>query len=372
MESALPTSYKKVVANKLSTDFREATNISTATLPASHALKKGNVIIRNIWAGVNASDVNWTAGRYVPGMKPPFDCGFESLAVVVAAGPSGQGNGKGLAPGTVVLSSTPGGFAEYQIVSAKSLFPVPTLNPAYLPLRVNGLTAYAALEERAKPRRGEVALVTAAAGGTGQFAVQLLKHHYGCTVIGTCSGGDKVRFLQSIGCDCIVDYKKEDLHTVLKKEYPNGVDVVFESIGGRMFEAALANLAVGGRLLVIGAIETYVEKSSAPSTSTAPGRPSKPGFGANRLNMLLISKHATVSGFLLTHLEPQKSAKYLSDLVGMLESKKITSVVDPTPFRGVENVASAVEYLHSGKSIGKVVVQLGDSSESAGGRHSKL
>jgi NADPH-dependent curcumin reductase CurA len=63
--------------------------------------------------------------------------------------------------------------------------------------------------------------VTAAAGGTGQFAVQLAKLK-GCTVIGTCSSEAKVKFLKSIGCDRAINYKTENLDQVLGKEFPNG------------------------------------------------------------------------------------------------------------------------------------------------------
>lgn len=77
-----------------------------------------------------------------------------------------------------------------------------------------------------------------AAGGAGQIAVQLAKLA-GNHVIGTCSSDDKVQMLKDMGCDRVINYKKEDFKTVMKKEYPRGVDIVFESIGGNFFEICL-------------------------------------------------------------------------------------------------------------------------------------
>ncbi len=83
-------------------------------------------------------------------------------------------------------------------------------------------------------KTGETVLVTAAAGGTGQFAVQLAKLA-GNTVIATCSTPEKVKLLKELGCDRVINYKTENLEQVLKSEYPNGVDIVYESVGGETF-----------------------------------------------------------------------------------------------------------------------------------------
>lgn len=100
----------------------------------------------------------------------------------------------------------------------------------------------------------------AAAGGTGQFAVQLAKLA-GNHVIGTCGSEDKVKFLKEIGCDRVVNYKKEDLAAVLKKEYPQGIDLVYECVGGKMLETAVNSLAIHGRIVIIGMISGYVDQS---------------------------------------------------------------------------------------------------------------
>ena len=103
-----------------------------------------------------------------------------------------------------------------------------------------------ALEQTGEIKSGQTVLVTAAAGGTGVFAVQLAKLA-GCHVIGTCSSSDKVSLLKSLGCDRVVNYKTESLHDVLKKEYPRGIDVVYESVGGEIFNTAARHLAIHGK-----------------------------------------------------------------------------------------------------------------------------
>lgn len=130
-----------------------------------------------------------------------------------------------------------------------------------LPLIVSGLTASLSLEHVGRMTSGETVLVTAAAGATGSFAVQLAKLNKN-HVIGTCSSDEKVEFLKNIGCDRVVNYRSEDLNKVLKKEYPKGVDLVYECVGGEMYETCVQNLALKGRIIVIGMISGYEDQST--------------------------------------------------------------------------------------------------------------
>lgn len=131
-------------------------------------------------------------------------------------------------------------------------------------------------------------LCAAAAGATGSFAVQLAKQA-GCHVIGTCSSDDKAAMLKGLGCDRPVNYKKEDLFKVLREEYPKGVDVVYEGVGGKMFDVALNNLAVKGRLVVIGFISGYQDSTGW----TGAGSTQKP------IGPKILGKSASIRGFFL-------------------------------------------------------------------------
>jgi hypothetical protein len=354
-------SYSKLVATKLSSNFREATQVQTAALPDSAKLATEHVLVRNVFAGVNASDVNYTAGKYLPGVKPPFDCGFESIGVVIALGGSEAEQQQTrtkyqIKEGDTVAVVQYGAYAEYQIVRARLCIGFGRMapSPALLPLLVSGLTASIALEQAGGIKIGSsdksgkklTVLVTAAAGGTGLFAVQLAKlsgHH----VIATCSSPAKAAYLKQIGADRVVDYKSESLDAVLKKEYKKGVDVVYESVGGETFDVALKHLSVFGRLIVIGMIAGYTDQSAWQGS--AKPRP--------HVSAYILGKSASVVGFFLnnyTHLW-RSHAAILSQLVARGEMR---SVYDTQLFRGVAACVDAVEYLYTGKNIGKVIVHI--------------
>src|SRR5699024_10964281 len=100
-----------------------------------------------------------------------------------------------------------------------SLFPLPELKPNYLVSNVNGLTASIALDKQGRIQKGEKVLITAAAGGTGQIAVQWAKHR-GCYVIGMTSSEEKTSYLKELGADYVINYKDQSLEVVLKERFP--------------------------------------------------------------------------------------------------------------------------------------------------------
>ena len=352
--SARTKLFRKLVAVSLSENFRSAVEVQSCPIPTPAA---GELLVKNKYAGVNASDVNWTAGRYIPGIQPPFDTGFEGLGKIVQVG-EGCGTYK---LGDVVGYMTGAAFGEYSLIPEKRAFPVPKLDPAYIPLLVSGLTASLSLEKVGQIRPGMTVLVTAAAGGTGQLAVQLAKLSK-CHVIGTCSSDKKAEFLRSIGCDRPINYKKESLKEVLKREYPRGLDLVYESVGGEIFNTCVKNLAVNGRLIIIGFVSGYTDGNFS-ARLTIP------------LSQILLSKSAGVHGFFLNHFSSDFLRHY-SKLCSLLEAGKLLPRVDLQGAEGsgsrggVEGVCDAVEYLYSGRNTGKIVVDLDPSDKTV--VHSKL
>lgn len=299
------------------------------------------------FVGVNASDINYSAGRYDPSVKPPFDAGFEGVGEVVALGLSASAR---YTVGQTVAYMSAGSFAEYTVVPASIAIPVPSATPEYLTLLVSGTTAHICLKELGGLKEGKKVLVTAAAGGTGQFAVQLAKKA-GCHVIGTCSSKEKAAFLKSVGCDRPINYKTEDVGTVLKREYPGGVDVVYESVGGAMFDLAVDALATKGRLIVIGFISGY-----QTPTGLSPVK-------AGTLPAKLLKKSARIQGFFLNHYLSEYRAS-MDHLVKMCTSGDLVCQVDlgdlstEGRFTGLESVFRAVDYMYLGKNTGKIVVEL--------------
>ena len=329
---------------QLSPDFRSAVRLVRAPLPAL-PLPPGKVLVRRLWAGVNASDVNFSSGRYFGGeaaakAKLPFAAGFETVGVVAAVGDAAAG----WAPGMACGSFSYGGFAEFGLEDAATLLPVGDVpTPEAVALITSGLTASIALEQAARLRRGDVVLVTAAAGGTGMFAVQLAVAA-GARVVATCGGAAKAALLRSLGAHRVIDHTRENVRAVLRAECPKGVDVVYESVGGEMFDTALASLAPRGRLVVIGAVSQYAAGWAAPS--------SHPG-----LTEKLLWRSAACVGFFLP-LHARHFRRHMARLVAMHAAGTLRVALDPRPFRGLAQAADAVEHLHSGKSLGKVLLQV--------------
>ncbi|KAL0649315.1 hypothetical protein Bca4012_092006 [Brassica carinata] len=250
----LPQSFEKIIVHALSHNFRNATRI--VRTPLQLPIRPHQVLLKIIYAGVNASDVNFSSG----------------VGLIAAVGESV----KNLEVGTPAAVMTFGAYAEYMIVSSKHVLPVPRPDPEVVAMLTSGLTALTALEksenivlwdlQAGQMKSDETVLVTAAAGGTGQFAVQLAKLA-GNKVIATCGGSEKAKLLKELGVDRVIDYKAEDIKTVgPEKEFPKGVDIIYESVGGKMFDLCLNALAVYGRLIVIGMISQYQgEKGWQPS-----------------------------------------------------------------------------------------------------------
>ncbi|KAA0147637.1 hypothetical protein FNF29_07192 [Cafeteria roenbergensis] len=341
-------SFRKLQVRKLSTNFRDAVEVVPA---GNDCPDSGEVAVRVLWAGVNASDVNFTAGKYTPGVSPPFDAGFEALGRVTEAGPDCS-----LREGDFVVVPTFGAFAERLVVSEAQVMRVPSPDPELLPLLVSGLTAKIAMDRVADLAPGATVLVTAAAGATGQFACQIAKLR-GCTVVGTCSTAAKAAMLRSIGVDRAVNYKEEDLGAVLRDEFPRGIDVAYESVGGDMFETALAALRPHGRIVVIGFISGYKDGSGwtgASGGGAAAAKRSAP------LPVTLLAKSASVRGFFLNNFR-REWAEHFAWLVAAWRRGEIVSRVDAHSvgaFQGLDSVPDAVEWLFSGRSAGKVVVAI--------------
>ncbi|XP_061806005.1 prostaglandin reductase 3-like [Nerophis lumbriciformis] len=348
--SSIPSSMKKVVVNKLSPNFGEAASVQNAPVPTPG---DADLLVRNRFVGINASDINYTAGRYDPSVQPPFDAGFEGIGEVVGLGLSASSR---YTVGDTVAYFNNGAFAEYTVVPAKMGVPVPSVKPEFLTFLVSGATAYIALKRLGDLAQGETVLVTAAAGGTGQFAVQFAKQA-GCHVIGTCSSNEKAGFLKSIGCDRPINYKAEDLVKTLKTEYPKGIDVVYESVGGNVLDVAVNSLAQKGRLIVIGFISGYQSASGIPQ------------FRGATLPVKLLQKSASLRGFFLPHfISDYKEA--LASMMQMFAKGKLVCEVDYGDlaqggrFVGLESVFRAVDYMYAGKNLGKVVVEVAPFSKS--------
>lgn len=330
-----PDKFRKLEVINPGPDFRKATRIVDVDMPA---LKEGEILIRNRFAGVNASDPVFSSGGYGH-TQTPFDIGIESGGEVVAVG-AGVATPK--IGDQVLVYGFGGGYAEYRVAEAAQAIPVPEASAAATSILIAGLTASIGLEV-GELKSGDTVLVTAAAGSVGSYAVQLAKHA-GAHVIGTCSSDDKAHWLKTIGCDRAINYKREDFAAVLAEEYPQGIDLVCENVGKKMFDTAVKNLAIFGRVVCIGAVSEY-EKGMAWEEVTAV-----------RIYHSLLAKSAVIRGFFLPHY-PHRFPEHLQKLMTLVAEGKISAPIDPVEFRGIDSIADAVEHLHGGKNKGKVLIR---------------
>lgn len=332
-----PRTYKKLTATQHSKNFREAVEVQEVDFTPP---QPDQIVIRNLYAGVNAADQMMAAGQYLLPTPLPCDMGAEAVGEVVLVGDEVTN----FKPGDFALVNAIGsGYREYYSARARFAVPIPQASPEVMSLSIGGLTASIGLEVTGEMKGGETVLVTAAAGGTGSFAVQLAKIA-GCHVIGTCGSEAKADMLRALGCDRVVNYREESLRDVLKAEYPKGVDIAFEGVGGEMFDAALAHMARFGRLVTIGFISEYKEQPQRVDTVRAYYR--------------LVPTMASIRGFNLNLLFGRaEMAEHMFKLIGLLNDGRLNPLIDPAEFRGVEAAIDAVEHLHDGANSGKVIVR---------------
>ncbi|MGR3278035.1 NADPH:quinone oxidoreductase family protein [Acaryochloris marina NIES-2412] len=223
--------------------------------PAAH-----QVVIQVQAAGVNPADWYVIHGSFQLPPALPATPGFEAAGVILAVGAGVTG----VAVGDRVLAVLPylnqgtatfGAFAEQAVVPAAHILPLPEniefATAAAIPVMYG--TAHIALTHRAQLQPGETLLVTGASGTTGSAAVQIGKR-LGATVIATASGPEKIARVQQLGADVVIDYRQDHVAQRLQNiTGTKGVDVVFETVGGDLFQAILTAIAPEGRLLPIGA-----------------------------------------------------------------------------------------------------------------------
>jgi NADPH2:quinone reductase len=209
------------------------------------------VLIDVAAAGVNFADTLMIAGKYQEKPPFPFSPGLEIAGSVRALGATVSG----LETGQRVMALTDwGGYAEAALARAGDVHPIPeTLGwaeAAGFPITYG--TAHAALRWHADLQPGEVLLVHGAAGGVGLAAVEIGKA-IGATVIATAGGAEKLAVARAHGADHLIDYREEDIRERVKDlTAGKGADVVFDPVGGDVFDASLRCIAWSGRILVIG------------------------------------------------------------------------------------------------------------------------
>jgi NADPH2:quinone reductase len=296
------------------------------------------VRVRIAAAGLNYADLLVTAGKYQVKHEPPFVPGFEAAGIVEAIGPQVSQ----FKPGDRVMAIPESGcFAEIANLPISHVYPAPTgldaAHAAGFPIAYG--TSYLALVEQARLQAGETLLVHGAAGGVGLTAVEIGKA-LGARVVATAGGPDKCAIARAHGADHAIDYKVEDIRERVKA-LVGGVDVVYDPVGGSVFEASLRVVNWNARILIIGFAGGPVPQIPA--------------------NILLV-KNVAAMGFYFgswRQRRPDAVAQAFTVLDGLVQAVQLKPLVshrfDLARFR------PALELLQARQSTGKVVLTTGSA-----------
>lgn len=234
-------------------------------LPDLPSPQAGWVKVAVAAAGLNFADTLMIAGQYQQKPDLPFTPGLELGGTVLEVGP---GETRLKAGDPVMAAVDHGGFAGQALVRAADAVPIP---PGMDPVTAGGFviaygTSYGALVWKARLQSGELLLVHGAAGGVGLTAVEIGKA-IGATVIATAGGADKCAVARAHGADWTIDYRSENVRDRVKAIAAElgreGADVVYDPVGGEIFEASLRCVAWGARLLVVGFAAGQIQKIPA-------------------------------------------------------------------------------------------------------------
>jgi NADPH-dependent curcumin reductase len=302
---------------------------------------EGEVLVKNLYLSCDPTQRGWMAAdSYLPAVA------LGEVMRSIAGGAVVESRHPRFQPGQLVTGMF--GWQDWAIARpGASTAPTPVPPGVPLPtalsiLGLTGLTAYFGLLEIGRPRPGETVVVSGAAGATGSTVGQIAKLQ-GCRAIGIAGGPEKCRLLTAeLGFDAAVDYRSEDVAARLGALCPQGIDVFFDNVGGEILDAALAHLALHGRVVLCGAISRYDDTHAAPGPR-------------NYLNLLV--RRGRMEGFIvLDHLP--RAAEAVAALAGWLREGKLKDRVDVV--EGLEQAPAALARLFTGQNRGKQLVHVAD------------
>ena len=298
--------------------------------------KEGEVLVRNLYLSLDPyMRMRMNEGK---SYAPPVQIGEVMVGGTIAE---------------VVESKTPrfksgdivgarGGWQRYAAVDAATLRKIDTrgapLSTALSVVGMPGVTAWYGLLKIGEPNPGETVVVSAASGAVGSVVGQIARLK-GCRVVGIAGGTEKCEYvIKELGFDACVDYKADAFESRLREATPDGIDIYFENVGGRVLDAVLPLLNAFARIPFCG----YVSEYDAAT------------YGVQHLKSLLVSR-VTLRAFIISeHLDIWEEA--LADLSSWLVAGKIN--YRETIAHGLENAPAAFIGMLKGRNLGKQLVKL--------------
>jgi NADPH2:quinone reductase len=304
--------------------------VDVPTIGADEVLVKARAI------AINFPDALLARGEYQVKPELPFIPGLELCGEVVGVG----ANITHLTVGQRVIGSKLGSLAEYTALPGALVFPAPDSlsDEEAAALYIGHQTGYFGLHRRARLQPGETLLVHAAAGGVGTAAVQLGKAA-GATVIGVVGTAAKIDVARRAGADHVIDRSAKDFVTVVNElTSGRGADVIYDPVGGDVFERSTKCIAFEGRIVVVGFASGAI--------------------GVAKANHALVKNYGILGlhwGLYATKA-PQLIAEAHAELTRLADAGAVKPIIGETlPF---ERAAEAIHSVASGTSVGRLVVTL--------------
>jgi len=253
-------------------------------------------------------------------------------------------------PGDYVLAAS--GWQDYAVSdgSGVSHLQRDIQNPSWQlgVLGMPGYTAYAGLLKIAEPKAGETLVVAAASGPVGATVGQIGKI-YGCRVVGVAGGAEKcAHVVNTLGFDACLDHRAPDFAEQLRSTCPDGIDIYYENVGGKVLYAVLPLLNPFARMPVCGVVSWY----------NLPGLPDGPDFGPAIMGTILRMK-VKVQGFIIyDSFDDSVHAEFQTAMHDWLAQDKVR--YKEHLVEGLENTPNAFNDMLTGRSFGKTVVKVGE------------
>ncbi|USS55878.1 NADPH:quinone oxidoreductase family protein [Pseudomonas kermanshahensis] len=302
---------------------------------ASPVPKKNEILLDVQAAGVNFPDTLIIEGKYQFQPPLPFSPGGEAAGVVAAVGEKAGA----FKVGDRVMALTGwGAFAEQVAVPFYNVMPIPE-HMDFTTAAAFGMTygtSMHALKQRGHLQPGETLLVLGASGGVGLAAVEIGKA-MGARVIAAASSAEKLAVAKAAGADELIDYSQASLKDEIKRlTGGQGVDVIYDPVGGELFDQAVRGLAWNGRLLVVGFASGTIPQLAA--------------------NLVLLKGAAVVGVFwgAFAQRQPEQNTANFRQLFAWQGEGKLKPLVSETYPLG--EAGAAIEKLGQRQAVGKLVV----------------
>ncbi|MFV0547674.1 MAG: NADP-dependent oxidoreductase [Limnobaculum xujianqingii] len=307
----------------------------------------GEVLLRNVYLSLDP----YVRGRMsdAPSYSPPME--INDVIVGGTVSKVVQSNHPEFQAGDWVVGQA--GWQDYTVSDGQGIIKLDSVipHPSYALgiLGMPGFTAYMGLLDIGQPKAGETLVVAAATGPVGGTVGQIAKLK-GCRVVGIAGGAEKCRYaVETLGFDVCLDHYQPDLAQQLTNACPQGIDIYYENVGGKVFDAVLPLLNPRARIPVCGIISQY----NATALPDGPDR-------LSLLESIILKKRIRMQGFIIFNDYAHHFGEFIQQMGQWVSEGKIK--YREHLVQGLENAPEAFIGLLKGENFGKLVIQLGNEN----------